>query len=111
MKVDFYDGMRGKAILKDTTVILKAVESLSENEPITTSEMADWMKRKDRPCSRKWVSMVLDFLRGEKRINGKRVGPGRGTMIYYRISRRTPGNAISRPASTPLENSEERFGQ
>ena len=59
----------------------------SSNEPLETKEIGERLKTilKDESITRTKIFYRLNLLRGDGKIKGKFVGPGKGVWIWWRI--------------------------
>lgn len=61
----------------DTNLILKTIEN--SKEPLETKEIQE----KNKKITRTKLLYRLFNLRGENKINGKQIGAGKGTWIWW----------------------------
>ena len=66
-----------------TNEILRIISN--SDEPLETKEIEEKIKTKTETVTRTKVFYRLNILRGEGKIKGKFVGPGKGVWIWWRI--------------------------
>ena len=68
---------------KIANIALKTINKASE--PLETKEIEKLVKKIDNDVTRTKLFYRLNILRGEGKIKGKFVGPGKGVWIWWKI--------------------------
>lgn len=68
---------------KTTNTILNMINRA--DEPLETKEIERLVKKVDKDVTRTKLFYRLNILRGDGKIKGKFIGPGKGVWIWWKI--------------------------